>query len=155
MNAIYCCHATGQKEKSSAKYSKCTQIDVGSLISTLLFLIGTIITKDATHKERSNKMSQIVEISDENTWPLDEADFLTNYTNKQSFVDLLVYKLELHGFKTVLCPSDADIRIKKTSLQVQNHFTVTILADATDIFCLLLYYMYYSNNKNETCVKNM
>ena len=82
-------------------------------------------------------MSQIVEISDENT-PLDKADFLTNYTNKQSFVNLLVYRLELYGFKAVLCPSDADITIEKTSLQVQNDFTVTILADDTDIFCLLL-----------------
>ena len=39
-------------------------------MSTLLFLIGTLITKDATHKARSNKMSQIIEISAENAWPL-------------------------------------------------------------------------------------
>ena len=63
-------------------------------------------------------MPQIFEISGENAWPLDEADFLTNYTNKQNFVNLLVYKLELHGFKALLCPSDADITIEKTSLQV-------------------------------------
>ena len=48
--------------------------------------------------------------------------------------NLLVYKLELHGFKAVLYPSDADIIIGKTSLQVQNYFTVTILADNTNIF---------------------
>ena len=71
MKAFYCSYAIGQKEKTLAKYSKCTQIDVGSLISTLLFLIGTLINKDATHKARSNKMSQIIEISDENAWPLD------------------------------------------------------------------------------------
>ena len=100
-------------------------------------------------------MSQIVKISDENAWPLDEADFLTNYTNKQSFLNLLVCKLELHGFKAVLCPSNADITIKKASLQVQNHFTVTILADATDIFCLLLNCIYYSNNKKEIYINNM
>ena len=70
MKAFYCIHAIGQIEKTSAKYLKSTQIDVGSLISTLLFLIGTLITKDATHKARSNKMSQIIEISAENAWPL-------------------------------------------------------------------------------------
>ena len=47
----------------------------------------------------SNKMSQVVEISDGNVCPLDRAEFLTNYTNKQNFVNLLACKLELHGFK--------------------------------------------------------
>ena len=32
-------------------------------------------------------MSQILEISGKNAWPLDEADFLTNYINKQCFVN--------------------------------------------------------------------
>ena len=100
-------------------------------------------------------MPQIIEISDGNAWPLDEADVLMNYIKKQSFVNLLVYKLELHGFKAVLCPSDADITIEKTSFQVQNHFTVTILADDTNSFCLLLHNIYYSNNKNEIYIKNM
>ena len=99
-------------------------------------------------------MSQIVEISDENAWHLDEADFLTKYTNKQSFVNLLVHKLELHGFKAVLCPSDADITIQQTSSQVQNHFTNTIIADPTS-FSLLLHYINYSNNKKEICKNNM
>ena len=80
---------------------------------------------------------------------------MTNYTNKQSFVNLLVQKLELHGFKVVLCPSDADIIIKKKSLQVENHFTVTILADDTDIFYLFLHHIHYSSNKNEIYKKNM
>ena len=80
-------------------------------------------------------MSQSVGISDENALAIDEADFLMNYT-------LLVYKLELHGFKAVLCPYNADITIEKTSLQVQNCFTVLILADDTDIFCLLLHHIY-------------
>ena len=49
------------------------------------------LNRDATHKARSNKMSQIVEISNKNAWLLDEADSLTNYTNKQSFVNLFIY----------------------------------------------------------------
>ena len=40
-------------------------------------------------KERSNKMSQVVEISDGNACPSDRAEFLTNYTNKQKFVNSL------------------------------------------------------------------
>ena len=73
-------------------------------------------------------MSQMVEIKDGNGYPLDRADFLTNYTNKQNFVSLL--KLD---FKAVLCPYDANITIVKTSLQVQDK-PVTILVDDTDVF---------------------
>ena len=65
-------------------------------------------TKDGTRKERSNKMSQVVKISDGNACPLDRAEFLTNNTNKQKFVNSLARNLELHGFKAALCPSDAN-----------------------------------------------
>ena len=76
-------------------------------------------TKDATHKARSCKMSQIFEISDGNACPLEQSDFLTNYTNKQRFVNLLACKLELVR-TSVLCPFDPDTTIVKTSLQVQD-----------------------------------
>ena len=80
--------------------------------------------------------------------------FLTNYTNKQKFVNSLAPKLELHSFKAVLCPSDADTNIVKTCLQFQDK-PVTVLADDTDILCLLLHHIYHSNNKNEIYLKNM
>ena len=47
-------------------------------------------------------MSQVVETSDGNASPSYRAEFLTNYTNKQTFVNSLARKLELHGFKAVL-----------------------------------------------------
>ena len=123
-------------------------------INIVLFNGYNKLTKDAAHKERSNKMSQVVEISDGNACPSDRAEFLTNYTNKQKFVNSLARKLELHGFKAVLCPSDADTTIVKTCLQFQDK-PVTVLADDTDILCLLLHHMYHSNNKNEIYLKNM
>ena len=125
------------------------------------FNINTVVldgynksTKDATHKERSNKKSQVVEISDGNVYRSDRSEFLTNYINKQKFANLLACKLERHGFKAVLCPSDADTTIVKTCLQFQDK-PVTNLADDTDILCLLLHHMYYSNNKNGIYLKNM
>ena len=99
-------------------------------------------------------MSQVVEISDGNACPSDRAEFLTNYTNKQKFVNSLARKLELHGFKAVLCPSDADATIVKTCLQFQDK-PVTVLADDTNILCLLLHHTYYSNKKNQIYIKNM
>ena len=97
-------------------------------------------------------MSQVVEISDGNVCPSDRAEFLKNYTNKQKFVNLLARKLELHGFKAVLCLSDADTTIVRICLQFQDK-PVTVLADDTDMFCL--HHVYYSNNKNEISLKNM
>ena len=104
-------------------------------------------TKDATHKARFSKMSQIVEISEGNACPLDRSDFLTNYTNKQSCVSLLACKLELVR-TSILCLFDADTTIVKTSLPVQDK-------PGTNILCLLLYRIYYSNNKNEIYIKNI
>ena len=121
-------------------------------INIVLFDGYNKLTKDAAHKERSNKMSQVVEISD--ACPSDRAEFLTNYTNNQKSVNLLALKLELHGFKAVLCPSDADIKIIKTCLQFQDK-PITVLAADTNILCLLLHHMYYSNNKNEIYLENM
>ena len=51
-------------------------------INTAVFDGYNKSTKDAKHKERSNKMSQVVEISDGNACPSDRAEFLKNYTNK-------------------------------------------------------------------------
>ena len=98
-------------------------------------------------------MSQVVEICGGNVCPSDRAEFLTDYTNNQKFANLLACKLELHDFKAVLCPSDADTTILKTCLQFQEK-PVTVLADDTDILCLLLHHMYYSNNKSEIYLKN-
>ena len=64
-------------------------------------------------------MSQVAEISDGNADSLDWADFLTNCTNKQIFVSLSEYKLELPWFKAVLCPYDTDKTFVRASLQVQ------------------------------------
>ena len=52
-------------------------------INTFVFDWCNKSTKDAAHKKRSNKMSQVVEISDGNVCPSDRAEFLKNFTNKQ------------------------------------------------------------------------
>ena len=89
-------------------------------------------TKDATHKSRSAKVSQVVQIHDDNLFPCDWTEFLSSYVNKQSFIDCLGKKLEGNGFKVVYCLGDADTTIIKTALNLV-HGPVTILADDTDI----------------------
>ena len=121
-------------------------------INTVAFDGYNKSTKDAAHKERSNKMPQVVEISDGNACPSHRAEFLTNYTNKQKFVHSLARKLELHGFKGVFCPSDANTTIVKTCLQFQDK-PVTVLADDTNILSTFTSHV-PSNNKNQIYLKN-
>ena len=91
-------------------------------------------------------MSLVVKIIAENSCPSDCAEFLTNYANKQRFVNVLAEALELNGFETVLCPSDADTKIMRTALENLSE-QVTILADDADIFCLLLHHLFFPTVK--------
>ena len=65
MEVLYCGCVSGEKEKSLAKIfdlyiDKCRKFN----INTVVFDGYNKSTKDATQKERSNKMSQVVENSD-------------------------------------------------------------------------------------------
>ena len=62
------------------------------------------------------------------------------------FVNVLAEALELNGFETVLCPSDADTKIMRTALENLSE-QVTILADDADIFCLLLHHLFFPTVK--------
>ena len=123
---------------------KCRKFNV----NTVVFDGYNKSKKDATQKERSNKMSQVVEISDGNACPSDRAEFLTSYTNKQKFVNSLARKLELHGFKAVLCPSDADTTIIKTYLQFQDK-PVTTSPDNTDILSTFTSHVPHQQQKTD------
>ena len=102
-------------------------------INIVVFDGYAISTKDTTRELRSGKMSHTIEINDGN--------FLPNYVNRQNFVNLLFAKLGENGFKVILCSSDADTTIVKTTFDIKNG-SVTILADDTDILCLLLHHVY-------------
>ena len=86
--------------------------------------------------------------------PLRSSRVFDKLQYKQKLVNSLARKLELHDFKAVLCPSDADTTIVKTCLQFQDK-PVTVLAEYTDILRLLSHHMYHSNNSNEIYLKNM
>ena len=111
-------------------------------------------TKDATHKSRSAKVSQVVQIHDDNLCPCDRTEFLSSYVNKKSFIDCLGKKSEENGFQVVYCPGNADTTIIKTALNVVDR-PVTILADDTDILCLLLYHVYFHNDCQDIFLKTM
>ena len=86
------------------------------------------------------KVQPLVEVSDENRCPSDTQDFLSNVTNKQNFIKYLGELLVENGFKVVTCERDADTTIVKEALNTDGS-AVTVIADDTDMFCLLLHHM--------------
>ena len=113
-------------------------------------------TKDGTHISRSKKVSQAVNIDLNKHCPSDRNGFLLNTGNKESLIRFLKEKLEEMNIKLILRPSDADTTIVQTALDIAEASTVTVLADDTDIFCLLLYHCYVNKNlENEIFLRNM
>lgn len=109
-------------------------------IDTVVFDGYTLSTKDATHSKRGTKMAQTVEIRKENQCPADRKSFLSNYSNKESFVKKLSNELR-NEFRVVECPSDADTTIVKEALDAARSSKVTVFSDDTDVFCLLLHHI--------------
>ena len=123
-------------------------------INTVVFDGYQMSTKDGTHRSRTGKIFQTVEVRDNNPCPSDRSEFLTNYTNKQSFVNALGEKLKEQGLEVVLCPCDADTTIVKVALEKETK-AVTVLADDTDILCLLLHHVYFTYHNTNVYLKNM
>ena len=97
--------------------------------------------KILTHKSKSVRISQTVEIDKSYMCTTDSNEFLTKYANKGNFVTTAAAKLEANSIKVVLCPSDADNTIAKVALEYENR-PVTITAADIDILCLLLHHLY-------------
>lgn len=94
----HCCGlATGQNT-----FSKIFQMYINKYkrlgVSVVAFDGYKASTKDMTQNVRSGKISQVVKIIAENSCPFDRAEYLTNYANKQIFVNELTGALELERF---------------------------------------------------------
>ena len=91
-------------------------------------------TKDTTCNVKSGKVSQVVEIIDTNPCPSDRTELLTNYANKQRFVNTMADVLKQNELHIILSPSDADTTIVRNALDIRDK-PVTVLADDTDVLC--------------------
>ena len=85
----HCCGlATGQNT-----FSKSFQMYINKYkrlgVSVVAFDGYKASTKDMTQNVRSGKISQVVKIIAENSFPPDSSKFLRNYANKQRFVNEL------------------------------------------------------------------
>ena len=66
--------------------------------------------------------------------------FLTNKENKQALVNHLCTHLTKAGYQVKQATADADTLIAKTAIDAVQGQNVTLVADDTDLLCLLLYH---------------
>ncbi len=68
-------------------------------------------------------------------------DFLSNYTNKQQFINMLSNMLQNEGCQVHNARGDADLLIVTTALEAAIKTCTVVVGDDTDLLILLLYHM--------------
>jgi len=83
-----------------------------------------------------------VNIQPDNQIPFTQDRFLSNTTNKSSFIHFLFSYLKEKGICIINCPGDADSRIVKTALEIAEQCSNSVLAvaDDTDIAVMLVHH---------------
>ena len=97
-------------------------------------------TKDSVHAVRYPTASLYVDIRPDAMLDVKKNVFLTNYKNKQSFVNKLSVSLQNAGIVTLAAEHDADRDVVSTALQKLPHSDVTIFGDDTDLIVLILHH---------------
>ena len=75
--------------------------------------------------------------------------FLSNKTNKQSFVDSLANSLENAGHEVFQSPDDADLDIVFRAIDEVSSGDTVLVGDDTDLLVLLNHYFDHSSTDNQ------
>ena len=98
-------------------------------------------TKGMTQMRRSGLATvPKVVFEEKNAVSLKRDVFLTNKENKQALVNHLCTHLTNAGYQVKQATADADTLIAKTAIDAVQGQNVTLVADDTDLLCLLLYH---------------
>ena len=108
-------------------------------------------TKSETQVIRSKCASTAVEIDLSKKSVTDRSSFMSNYSNKSNFIGILSTKLTSSGIRAIQASSDADTTIVKTALDLRDHeqTDVAVIADDTDIMCLLVHHSMNTSSSHE------
>ena len=96
--------------------------------------------KDHEHQRRSVAAGPTVAFAGDLTAYRNQAAFLANNANKQQFVGYLMTQLETAGYSVHQAVNDADTLIVCQALAQAKFRNVTVVANDTDIFIMLLYH---------------
>ena len=98
-------------------------------------------TKDMTHRRRTGGKTAIsVTFSDDMKLTMKKDHFLSNSSNKQSFINMLSRYLQKVGCQTHHSQADADLLIVQTAVESARRPNTVLVGDDTDLLILLCYY---------------
>ena len=98
-------------------------------------------TKDMTHQRRTGgKTATSVTFSDYMKLTMKKDHFLSNSSNKQSFINMLSRYLQKVGCQTHHSQADADLLIVQTAVESARRANTVLVGDDTDLLILLCYY---------------
>ena len=96
-------------------------------------------TKDSIHASRYPSSCLDVDIQPETILDIKKEIFLSNYKNKQAFVNKLKHCLEQSGILTRSAIDDADADVVSLAIEKLRSTDVTVYADDSDIIVLMLH----------------
>ena len=98
-------------------------------------------TKDMTQQRRAGgKTGTTVTFSDDMTVTMKKDHFLSNSSNKQSFINMLSGYLQKRNCQTRHSQADADLFIVQTSVESARRINTVLVGDDTDLLILLCYH---------------
>ena len=120
-------------------------------------------TKDTAHLRRTKGLVGPKVNFVGSTVPLKtkKEHFLSNYENKQRFIDMLSSKLQEHGVEIFHTESDADLLIVQTAVDSAANSATTGVGEDTDLLALLCLHadvksqpLFFKSEKKQTAKKN-
>ncbi|KAG1681449.1 hypothetical protein GQR58_011839 [Nymphon striatum] len=121
-------------------------------------------TKDCSHQRRNrNKNATKVNIRESTHFFGKKEDFLSNESNKQAMILLIIEVLHKEGCEVIQAEGDADVEIAKAAVANAASRSTTLIGEDTDLLLLLLFYMvetncielYFRSNKAKSNVYNI
>ena len=98
-------------------------------------------TKDMTQQRRAGgKTGTTVTFSDDMKVTMKKDHFLSNSSNKQSFINMLSSYLQKRNCQTRHSQADADLLIVQTSVESARRINTVLVGDDTDLLILLCYH---------------
>ena len=133
--------------------AKCKELNV----TVVVFDGYEECTNGEARSRRGKSLCGSVEVNDGIKCVTDRAVFLNNYVNKEKFIGFLSTKLTKSGVRVVQTPGDADTTIIREALHPQgcDKDRVQVMADDTDILCLLLHHYQLLDSPREVFIRNV
>lgn len=96
--------------------------------------------KDVTHLRRNKVVGNEVQYTADMYLKTKKDVFLSSTSNKSRFLIDLAVHLRSKSISVIESPSDADVLIVRTALNIAKHNRTVVVADDTDILVLLIYH---------------